>query len=83
MGRLIPHKAAGSPVVLNGRVVGFERIGQKLTQPRYFHGRPSAVDYNGAATGASNAGLSNPAFQTLVQTRLDMLLLENPTVRRN
>lgn len=82
VGRLLPNQAAGSPLVVRGRVVGFERIGQKFTQPRYFQGRPSAVDYNGAATGASNAGPSSPAFQALVRARLDTLLLENPTLRR-
>lgn len=83
IGQLAPQRAAGSPVLLKGRVVGFERIGQKFTQARYFHGRPSAVDYNGAAPGASNAGPSNPDFQALVRTRLDTLLRQNPVLRRD
>lgn len=80
--RLVPSRAAGSPVVVNGRTVGFERIGQKFTQARYFQGRPSAVDYNGASTGASNAGPSNPDYQATVKARLDTLLQENPALRR-
>ncbi|AMJ67765.1 potassium-transporting ATPase subunit KdpC [Hymenobacter sp. PAMC 26628] len=82
IGRLVPGTAAGSPVVVRGRVVGFERIGQKFTQARYFHGRPSAVDYNAAATGASNAGPSNPDFQAAVRARLDTLLRQNPVLHR-
>lgn len=82
IGQLVPQRAAGSPVLLKGRVVGFERIGQQFAQARYFHGRPSAVDYNGAATGASNAGPSNPDFQALVRARLDTLLRQNPALRR-
>lgn len=62
--------------------MGFERIGQKFTQARYFQGRPSAVDYNGASTGASNAGPSNPDYQATVKARLDTLLQENPALRR-
>lgn len=78
--RLLPQRAAGSPVVAGGRVVGFERIGQQFTQARYFWGRPSAVDYNAAATGASNAGPSNPALRAAVRARLDTFLLRNPGV---
>lgn len=63
---------------MNGSTVGFERIGQKFTQARYFQGRPSAVDYN----GASNAGPSNPDYQATVKARLDTLLQENPALRR-
>ncbi|WP_310390877.1 potassium-transporting ATPase subunit KdpC [Hymenobacter sp.] len=82
VGRLLPARAAGSPVAVGGQVVGFERIGQKFTQARYFQGRPSAVDYNAASTGASNAGPSNPALQAVIQARLDTLLLLNPELRR-
>jgi potassium-transporting ATPase KdpC subunit len=80
--QLLPQRAAGSPVVVGGRVVGFERIGQKFTQARYFWGRPSAVDYNAAATGTSNAGPNNPDFHTTVRARLDTFLLKNPVITR-
>ena len=80
--QLLPQRAAGSPVVAGGRVVGFERIGQKFTQARYFWGRPSAVDYNAAATGASNAGPNTPVFLATVRTRLDTFLLKNPGVAK-
>lgn len=82
VGRLVPGRAAGSPVTMNGQVVGFERIGQKFTQVRYFQGRPSAVDYNAASTGASNLGPSNPALHAAIRARLDTLLLLNPGLRR-
>ena len=80
--QLLPQRAAGSPVVAGGRVVGFKRIGQKFTQARYFWGRPSAVDYNAAATGASNAGLNNNDFHATVRARLDTFLLKNPGVAK-
>ncbi|HEX8428167.1 MAG TPA: potassium-transporting ATPase subunit KdpC [Hymenobacter sp.] len=82
VGLLVPERAAGSAVVVAGKTVGFEQIGQKFMQARYFHGRPSAVDYNGAATGASNTGPTNPALQAAVQARLDTFLLQNPIIRK-
>jgi K+-transporting ATPase ATPase C chain len=82
VGALVPVRASGSPVLVSGKTVGFERIGQKFTQARYFQGRPSAVDYNGAATGASNAGPTNPTFLATVQARRDTFLLQNPTVTK-
>ena len=34
-----------------GKVVGSELIGQNFTEPQYFHGRVSSIDYNGAGSG--------------------------------
>jgi potassium-transporting ATPase KdpC subunit len=55
----------------DGTIVGSRLIAQKFTRPEYFQPRPSAVDYNAAATGGSNYGPSNPDHLKAVKERLD------------
>ena len=38
------EKANGSLVVSDNRVVGSSLIGQNFSHPKYFHGRPSALE---------------------------------------
>jgi len=49
----ILHDDAGNPI-------GSERIAQEFASAGYFWPRPSAVDYNAAATGGSNLSPTNP-----------------------
>jgi K+-transporting ATPase ATPase C chain len=70
-------RADGSLVVRNGAVVGSELIGQLFTAPEYFHGRPSAVDYNSAASGGSNLGPTNPDFIATIAERVRAYRAEN------
>jgi len=64
---LFHSKANGSMVQdVNGQIVGSKLIGQSFADaqgnplPQYFQPRPSAVDYNAGASGASNQGPENP-----------------------
>jgi K+-transporting ATPase ATPase C chain len=44
---LFPEKANGSLIISSGSVTGSYLIGQKFISAKYFHGRPSANDYDG------------------------------------
>ena len=76
------NKADGSPVRVDGRIVGFRHIGQSFTADRYFNSRPSAVNYNAGAAGASNAAPANPDYLKTVQAHIDTFLVHNPTVQK-
>ncbi len=66
----MPAAAGGSLVEVGGRVVGSRLIGQNFTEPKWFHGRPSATSaadpndatktvdapYNAANSSGSNLG---------------------------
>jgi K+-transporting ATPase ATPase C chain len=82
VGKLSPGAGKGVTVSLNGKVVGYELIGQKFTQDKYFWGRPSAVDYNAAGSAGSNKGPSNPDYLKSVQGRVDSFLVHNPGVKK-
>jgi len=90
---IFPHRAQGSMIERDGRVIGSELIGQAFTSDKYFHGRPSATTapdpadpsktvaapYNAANSGGSNLGPSNKALIDRVQGDLEKLKQENPS----
>lgn len=52
---LVPESANGSLITnANGEVVGSRLIAQAFDEPAYFWPRPSAVGYDGSASGGSN-----------------------------
>ena len=67
---VFPHKANGSLLIRHGKIVGSELIGQRFTRDKYFHGRPSAVSYDGAGSGASNYGPTEPTLQAQIAQRI-------------
>jgi len=78
---LLPHQAGGSLIERDGKVIGSALIGQNFSDPKYFHGRPSATTdtdpndpsktiaapYNAANSGGSNAGPTSKALIERVQ----------------
>jgi K+-transporting ATPase ATPase C chain len=78
---VFPHAANGSLIERDGQAVGSELVGQPFSDPKYFWGRPSATapfPYNGAASGGSNLGPTNPALVEAVKRRIDALRAADP-----
>lgn len=75
-------QVAGSIVERGGKPVGSLLIGQSFTSPKYFWGRPSATSpmaNNGAGSGGSNQGPTNPALVDAVKARIAALKEADPT----
>jgi K+-transporting ATPase ATPase C chain len=68
-GQAFGDRAAGSPVTLDGRVVGSRLLGQQFEGERWFRSRPSANDYDTLASGPSNLGPSNPDLVAAIDER--------------
>lgn len=81
--QLAPNKGKGETITVNGKVVGYQKIGQKFDKSNYFWGRPSAVDYNAAGSAGSNKGPSNPDYLALVQKRIDTFLIVHPYLKKS
>lgn len=82
IGKATPGGGKGETISANGRVVGYEKVGQQFTDDKYFQGRPSAVDYNAAGSAGSNKGPSNPDYLQIVQDRIDSFLAHNPGISK-
>ena len=74
---VMPDKANGSLIYVDGQVVGSELIGQSFTSPGYFHGRPSALDYEGDESAPSNLGPTSAKLMAEVRQRVEQVRLEN------
>jgi K+-transporting ATPase ATPase C chain len=81
-GQLVfPKQAAGSMIVVDGKTVGSELIGQPFDDPKYFWSRPSATSpfaYNASNSSGSNLGPTNPAFVSGIKANIDAARTANP-----
>lgn len=77
---LFPHQANGSLIEKDGQVIGSELIGQAWTDPAYFHGRVSTVNYDASATGGANAGPTDQSLQDRVKASVEAWEQANPGV---
>lgn len=68
---LFPSQANGS-LVKNGEgnVVGSELIGQSFTDPKFFQGRVSSIEYNAEGSGSNNFAPSNPELIKRIQASI-------------
>lgn len=66
---LLPEQADGNLIYNeNGEVIGADLIGQNFTDPKYFHGRVSSIEYNAAGSGSANFAPSN---KEMIQRTMD------------
>jgi K+-transporting ATPase KdpC subunit len=84
---IFPHQANGSLIMVNGKAVGSELIGQQFDDPKYFWGRISETGtfaYNAfnaenlTGSSGSNFGPLNPELTKMVQARIDALKAADP-----
>lgn len=87
---LFRDKANGSIVMKDGKAVGSMLIAQKFESPKYFHPRPSAIDYGQTPaddykkgnfvynSGGSNFGPSNKKLIDGIGANIKALKKENP-----
>ncbi|HFK1684914.1 potassium-transporting ATPase subunit C [Bacillus sp. AFS051223] len=61
-------------------VIGSKLIGQNFTDPRYFHGRVSSIEYKAEASGSNNYAPSNPDLAKRVEKSIEEWKKQNPTV---
>lgn len=80
--KMAPGKGKGKTISVNGKVVGYENVGQLFTTDNYFHGRPSAVNYNAAGSAGSNKGPSNSDYLAVVAERIDSFMAHNPGIKK-
>lgn len=75
-----PHRANGSLVQADGRIVGSSLLGQKFSGNAFFHPRPSAAGngYDPMASGGSNLGPTNPKLLARVKAAVTRFHRNNP-----
>ncbi|MCJ8155476.1 potassium-transporting ATPase subunit C [Chryseobacterium sp. SSA4.19] len=80
--KVLPNQGNAEIINYKGQKF-YANIGQNFKSPKYFHGRPSAVDYNAAGSAGSNKGPSNKEYLEMVQKRIDTLKMQNPEMQND
>lgn len=66
---VFPSQANGSQISRKGELVGSALIGQLFESHRYFHGRPSAVNYDASTSSGTNLSTSSKALMDALAER--------------
>ena len=75
---LFPKKANGQLIEANGKVIGSRILAQGFSSARYFHPRPSAVNYDPTNSNGSQLGPTNHQLVDRVKGDVATLQTENP-----
>jgi potassium-transporting ATPase KdpC subunit len=78
---VFPSQANGSLVVVGGKPIGSDIIGQLWTKPQYFQGRPSAAGKNGydpTSTGGTNLAPTSKKLIDATRATIAALKKANP-----
>lgn len=76
---IFPENANGQLLrAADGTVIGSRLLGQPFVSPGYFRSRPSAANYDAAASSGSNLGPMNPKLLDRVKADTAKLQSENP-----
>jgi K+-transporting ATPase ATPase C chain len=72
-----PKESNGSFIRHQGNLIGSSLIGQNFQSAKYFHGRPSASNYDALASGGSNLAPTNHKLIKSVADRINIVRQEN------
>jgi K+-transporting ATPase ATPase C chain len=78
---VFPSQANGSLIVVGGKPIGSDIIGQLWTKPQYFQGRPSAAGKNGydpTSTGGTNLAPTSKKLIDATRATVAALKKANP-----
>jgi K+-transporting ATPase ATPase C chain len=77
----MPNQANGSLLAdNNGKIVGSELIGQKFSNPKFFQGRISSIEFNAEASGSNNYGPSNEDLMKRIKDSIEAWKINNPDI---
>lgn len=77
---LFSHKANGSLITRDGKIIGSELLAQQFSAAKYFHPRPSAageVGYDAVNSGGNNLGPTSRKLIESVKGRIATYRVEN------
>ncbi|MBC7421220.1 MAG: potassium-transporting ATPase subunit KdpC [Bdellovibrio sp.] len=77
------QEASGDLILKNQQPIGSVKLAQKFASPKYFWGRPSAIDYNPQSSGGSNLSQNSLDLKKLYDERMVTLKAANPSQLEN
>ncbi|WP_166246458.1 potassium-transporting ATPase subunit KdpC [Paenibacillus turpanensis] len=81
---VMPYQANGSLVKdEQGTVIGSELVGQSFTDPKWFHGRLSSIEYAADGSGSPNYAPSHPDMLARTLESVEQWEIHNPQVARD